>query len=142
MTSCDGTLRGFDERSFPISKQKLEVAIQLLYENNPESIIPDKWQEKDDWVQRGYGFLDTNIFYLEASPEEMYYVSYIGDEEMLNDKTHINIAIRSVFTAKNRNWLNVDKFTDEERERIEKKFDMEIISKLEKYTGVKSIRQD
>ena len=78
LTSC-GTLGGFDTIEFPTSKQRLVWAIENLYTQNPEFVIPDNLKHLDDWKKRGYGFLDSRIFYFKSSPEEMYYVTFVGD---------------------------------------------------------------
>ncbi|MBG6188405.1 hypothetical protein [Flavobacterium sp. CAN_S2] len=140
--SCDGTLGGFETRRFPISKQKLNSAFDTLFSKHPEYIIPDKWKSYDVWGYWGKNSLEARTFYLKSNPEEMYYVSFIGDEEMLKDTTHIDIAIRSVFTRRHLKWLKEEDCNDKEKERIEERFDREIISKLEEYTNVKAIRQN
>jgi hypothetical protein len=139
LLSCDGTLGGFNTISFPTSKKKIEIAIDSLYFNYSEYKIPDKYQEFNNWTKRGYDFLDSRIFYFSQSPEEMYYISFIGEEETLKDTTHIDIAIRSVFTGSKRKWLKQEDFTKEEENRIQTRFKTEIISKLEKYTESKAV---
>ena len=140
LISCDGTLGGFKTRIFPVSKVKIVLAIDSLYKENPEIKIPEKWKENDSWKKRGYGFLDTRIFYLKNNPEEMYYVSFIGDgnDSIQSDKSLIRVAVRAVFTNRYRKWFYEKDFDENERKRIEDRFDSEIISKLEKYTGVKA----
>lgn len=138
LTSCDGTLGGFNTVSFPVSKKKLENSIDSLYFNYPEYKIPDKYQEFNNWAKRGYDFLDSRIFYFSQSPEEMYYISFVGDEQTFKDTTHIDIAIRSVFEDKKMKWLKQEDFSKEEETRIQERFKKEIISKLEKYTNSKS----
>jgi hypothetical protein len=133
-----GTLGGFDKRIFPVPKESLVRAITLLYEEHPEYHIPPKWQQ-DDWKKRGYDFLDTRIFYFSAEPEEMYYVSFIGDSIVQADPNRISISIRSVYTASG-GWQLEENFGREERERIEKRFNREIITKLEEYTGTHALR--
>lgn len=136
-----GTLGGFDLRTFPISKSVLNQAIDTLNIRNPEYKLPDKWQERDNWSQRGYGFLESNIFYLKGVPEEMYYVTFIGDSTMLADPKKVSIAIRAVYNGGD-SWLLESDLDKQERERIETRFDKEIISKLESYTQVKAKRED
>lgn len=139
LISCDGTLGGFNTVSFPVSKKKIETAFDSLYSNYPEYRIPDKYQDYNSWSKRGYDFLDSRIFYFSQSPEEMYYISFVGDEESFKDTTHIDIAIRSVFIGSKRKWLKQEDFTKEEESRIQTRFKIEIISKLEKYTNTKTV---
>lgn len=61
----------------------------------------------------------------------MYYVSFVGDDESFKDTTHIDIAIRAVFIGNKRKWLKQEDFSKEEQNRIQTKFKVEIISKLE-----------
>src|SRR4051812_13486729 len=93
-----GTLGGFDIRSFPTSKQNVVAAIDTLYARHPEYRVPNKWKRFDDWQERGYGFLDTRIFYFKADPEEMYYVSFYGDanDAVQANKTYTALSIRAV----------------------------------------------
>lgn len=139
LISCDGTLGGFNTISFPISKKKIEIAIDSLYSNYPEYKMPDKYQEFNKWDYWGANSLDTHTFYFSQSPEEMYYISFIGEEETLKDTTHIDIAIRSVFEDKKMKWLKQEDFSKEEEIRIQERFKKEIISKLEKYTNTKAV---
>jgi hypothetical protein len=138
LISCDGTLGGFNIISFPVSKKKIEIAIDSLYSKNPEYKIPSKWEKHNNWSKRGYDFLESRIFYFKEEPEEMYYISFIGDEEIFKDTTHIDIAIRSVFAGRKMDWLKQEDFSKEEESRIQTRFKKEIISKLEKYTNSKA----
>jgi hypothetical protein len=139
LVSCDGTLGAFQPLQFPISKNKLEIAIDSLYSIHPEYKIPDKWKEENDWSKRGFNFLNSRIFYFKENPEEMYYTSIrVGNDSL----THIDIAIRSVFEDKKMKWLKQEDFSKEEETRIQERFKKEIISKLEKYTNSKSIDLD
>lgn len=135
LISCDGTLGGFNTVSFPVSKKKIELAFDSLYLNYPEYRIPDKYQEFNIWSKNGYDFLESRLFYFNQSPEEMYYISFVGDEETFKDTTHVDIAIRSVFIGSKKKWLKQEEFDKEQEDRIQKRFKAEIISKLEKYTN-------
>lgn len=138
LVSC-GTLGGLNTISFPVSKEKLETAFDSLYSNHPEYKIPDKLQEFNKWDYWGANSLDAKTFYFSQSPEEMYYISFVGDEQALKDTTHIDIAIRSVFVGNKRKWIKQEDFTKEEENRIQARFKAEIISKIEKFTNSKAI---
>src|SRR5258708_33537125 len=89
LTSC-GTLGGIgDTINFPTSKKKLEIAMDSLYIIHPEYKIPREWETYNSWHQRGYDFLESRIFYFKSFPEEMYYMTFIGDSVMLADTTKI-----------------------------------------------------
>jgi hypothetical protein len=137
-----GTLGGFDSRNFTTHKKNIEKAIDTLFAKNPELVIPEKWKSNDDWKKRGFGFLDTRIFYFQSEPEEMYYVSFVSDGNEKQDENGPTIlAVRSVFTKRHNKWLKEEDFDDNAKERIENRFDTEIISKLEKYSGLKATRK-
>jgi len=141
LLSCDGTLGGFDNRIFPTSKKNIENAITSLFIKNPELKIPDKWKIYDDWEKRGYNFLDSRIFYFDTKPEEMYYVTFVGNgDDKQNEKGPTILAIRAVSVGDNR-WILYDEFSPEQKEKIEQRFDEKIISEIEKITGVKAIRE-
>jgi hypothetical protein len=147
LTGCfygAGTLGGFDTRTFPTSKKNLVQAIDTLFARHPEYIIPYKWESRDDWKARGYDFLDSRIFYFNSNPEEMYYVSFIGDDandSIQVDTTMISISIRAI-ANETVGWTLEKETSTEDKARIEKRFDEEIISKLEKYTRTKASREE
>jgi hypothetical protein len=146
LTGCfygAGTLGGFDIRAFPTSKKNLVRAIDTLFAKHPEYIIPYKWESRDDWKARGYDFLDSRIFYFNSNPEEMYYVSFIGDanDSIQADTTITSISIRAVSSKETAGWTLEKETSSADKEEIEKRFDKEIISKLEKYTRTKATRE-
>ncbi|MFL9832216.1 hypothetical protein ABS764_15295 [Flavobacterium sp. ST-87] len=145
LTSCfmgAGTLGGFDTRMFPTSKRKLVQGIDTLFSKYPNYKIPDKWKSRDDWKERGYDFLDSRIFYFPSDPEEMYYVTFYGDanDSIQLDTTKTGISIRAVENATS-GWTLEDNTSSSDKKRIEARFDKEIISKLEQYTGTKATRE-
>jgi hypothetical protein len=128
-----------DERDFPVSKRKLEVAMDSLYSQHPEYKIPDKWKAFDGWAKSGYGFLESRIFYFKSSPEEMYYVTFIGDSVTLADPNKVGIGLRAIYNGDaNGKWLLGNDLDSKEKDRISKRFDDEIIAKLEQYTDTKA----
>jgi hypothetical protein len=129
-----GTLGRFDSRKFETGKKSLVIGIDSLYKLHPEYTIPDKWKDFDNWSERGYDFLEGRILYFAASPEEMYYITVLAGDET-------RAAVRAVHTGTGR-WLLEEDFSSTEKERIETRFDFEIISKLETLTKSKSVRED
>jgi len=143
LTGCGigaGTLGGFETITFPTSKRILVVAIDSLFAEHPEYKIPNKWKKEDDWKERGYDFLDTRIFYFKSEPEEMYYVSFYGDanDSVQVDTTKTGISIRAIDNNTNYLWTKEDDISSSEEKRINKRFQNEIISKLEQYTNTKA----
>jgi len=140
LISC-GTLGGFESRTFSTSKQNLVNSIDTLYKNHPEYKIPDKWNPFDDWKERGYNFLDSRIFYFKSEPEEMYYVTFLGDQ---NDSIQVNsqstrISIRAINKGTG-HWQLENETSNSEKERINNRFENEIVSKLENYINSKSTK--
>jgi hypothetical protein len=125
-----GTLGAFEPVSFDTDKKTLQLAIDTLYTLHPEYSIPDKWKDYDDWSARGFGFLDGRVLYLASPPEEMYYITILGGERT-------RLSIRAVHNGRGR-WLKEQDFSTSEKERIQKRFDMEVVSKLEQLTKSKS----
>lgn len=110
------------------------------YAKHPEYQMPASWEKFNTWSARGYDFLQSRIFYFKSSPEELYYVTFIGDSTALADTTKIEIGVRAINKGDNKWLLNAD-LDSKERERIEERFDSEIVSKLEEYTATKATKQ-
>jgi hypothetical protein len=132
-----GSLGGFQNINFPISKGRLELAIDSLYSTNPEFRIPGKWGIYDNWSKRGYDFLESRIFYFQNPPEEMYYVTFVGDSTTFADTTNITIAIRAINWGAGK-WNLSGDVNPDERLRIERRFNDEVVSKLEQITKSKA----
>ena len=109
----------------------MKKAIDSFYKTYPEYQIPDKWKELDTWHKRGYGFLGGTIFYFAKSPEEMYYVTFIGDTTNQENSKSSELAIRAISKGSPK-WLSEDDVNNKEKKRIENRFRAEIVSKLEK----------
>ncbi|MEM0544009.1 hypothetical protein WFZ85_15515 [Flavobacterium sp. j3] len=124
-----GTLGSFDDRRFPIKKSDFVTAVDSLTEKQ----IPDKWKETATGIEHTYEFMKENTcLYLKDNPEEMYFVSYNGSQ-----KASV-ISVRSVF--KGGRWYTKNDFDKSEIERIEKRFDEEIIEQIERKTRTKAER--
>jgi hypothetical protein len=136
--SSDTLLGGWPDRTFPISRKKLTSAINQLYDKNVEYKVPGKWMEEDSSIIKSNFYLLSTTFYFKENPEEMYFVSFIGDDSMLADSSKTIISIRSVNNGEK--WLRYVDENPAERVRIEKRFDKEIISKLELYSGTNSLK--
>lgn len=131
-----GSLGGWDIIVFKIPEQKLESGIDSFYKANSNYLIPGKWKsEAENWI-KNYSYLKTVIFYFDGSPEEMYYVTYI-DAGTGDNPNYSRLAIRGVKKG-NDDWKRFEEFDTSEQERIEKRFEKEIITKLEQITKAKS----
>jgi hypothetical protein len=138
-----GTLGSIGEMIvFPASKNRLSIAMDTLYSRHPEYKIPEKWEGFDDWSKAGYDFLEGKVFYFKSPPEEMYYVTFIGDSETLADTTKIGIGIRAIYNGNYKGrWLLADSLNSKETKRVETRFNKEIISRLEEYSKTKAKRE-
>jgi hypothetical protein len=146
LTGCmvgAGTLGGFETVSFPTSKQNIVTSIDSIYKLFPNYKIPDHWKRYDTWSERGYDFLDSRIFYFKSEPEEMYYVTFIGDSLDQKNPHYTAIAIRSYMKGNNLGpWLNESDTGEEEKKRIESRFRTEIASKIETFSKKTSSTQE
>ncbi|TKC09090.1 hypothetical protein [Pedobacter frigoris] len=131
-----GTLSGWDIVVFKTSTQKLELGIDSLYKANSNYIIPEKWEsEAEKWI-KNYSYLKTVVIYFDDSPEEMYYVTFI-DAGTGDNPNYSRLAIRGVKQG-NDYWKQFEEFNASEQERIEKRFEKEIVKKLEQITKTNS----
>jgi len=144
LSGCDysaETLGGWGDRTFPISRGKLTMAINKLYSLNSQYKVPEKWMDEDSSEIKSYFFLQSMTFYFKENPEEMYYVTFIGDSTMLADSSKTIISVRSVYNGGYYKWPRWIDESPAEQKRIGERFDKEIISKLELYTGTKCIKE-
>lgn len=138
LTGCNigaGTLGGFEQYHFQVPVKKLEQAIDSVYSNYPDYRMPEKWRQFDSWSERGFDFLQSEMFYFSEPPEEMYYVTYIGNNETEQKKAII--GIRAINEGQHR-WLKSMDLNEAENERIKKRFRTEILPKIEAYSGAKA----
>jgi len=94
--------------------------------------------EEDSSEKKSYFYLPGTTFYFKENPEEMFFVTFIGDDTMLADSSKTIIAIRSVYN--DGAWLRYSDERPAEQVRIEKRFDKGIISKLELYSGTEALK--
>ena len=134
---------GFDNRNFTTPKKNIVKALDTLFVKNPELKIAEKWIKYEHWKNSGFDFLDSRIFYFQTEPEEMYYVTFVenGNENQNNFGPTI-LAVRSVFTKRHNKWLKKENCSEKLKERIESRFETEIISKLELYSGIIATRKN
>lgn len=129
-----GALGSYGARQFSTHQDTLEKAINVLYEKFPEYNIPSKWQKFNNWDTTSYSNRNSHIFYFNSNPEEMIYVTYIAN----SDPTISILAVRAVNTGKEEWEKAHHTFTSRIQTRINNRFQSEIISKLDKITGLNS----
>lgn len=131
-----GSLGGGKIVTFPVPDQELHKAIEHLFEFDPQYHFPEKWKFKTESWTKDYFFLKPYFFYFKDSPEEMYYVTLI-EAGTGDNPNYSRLAIRGVGDGVEL-WKKYEKLNDAEKARIQKRFEKEIITKLEKYTKTKS----
>ena len=124
-----GTLGGFEPIYFDCNKNQVSEEIDSFYLKHSEYRIPNKWKNFDDWDKRGYDFLDGRIFYFLKPPEEMYYVTFVGDSAFQSSNSPINMSIRGISKGHPK-WLLNEDLTEVEIKRINERFRVEILSKI------------
>jgi len=147
LTSCGGsigagTLGGWKTVVFPVAEKHIDTAIHSLYTNYAKYNVPKKWKaESESWNQAGYDFLKPIFIYFNSGPEEMFYITYIDGGYGTQNPEWARIAIRAVYTEQN-GWKKNTEYNDNEKNRIDKRFWNEIITKLEDYTKTKATREE
>lgn len=135
-----GSFGGWDINVFPVPPNRFDKAIDSLYKLHPTYIMPEKWKAYgEDWIKQGYISKKIYVFYFNESPEKMYYISLV-DAGMSEHPEYTRISIRGVKTSDG-HWKENSQYNPKERERIEKRFNEQIIKKLEGYTDSKSYKQ-
>ena len=132
-----GSLGGWDIMVFPVKEPKLDSAINSFFIDSAKYGVPKKWEyESEFWKRGGYDFLKARCFYFNATPEEMYYISYISAGTGGNpDWTRL--SVRAVYSEK-MGWREKEEYSKIEQIRIQKRFNKFICNSLEFYTGVRS----
>lgn len=132
-----GSLGAWKIKVFPVTNKQMASSIDSLYNEYPQYKIPEKWRyESDYWKRDGFQLSKIMFFYFESGPEEMYFVSFLEPGAVKN-REYVRLAIRSIYNEK-MGWKEIKKYNDEEKVRIEQRFENEIIPKLEKLTNTKS----
>jgi len=142
-TFSPGTLGSFQKWRFPIPEKQFDSEVNAFFKNNPQYLVPGKWEHLDSWKQNGYGSLNGRIFYFSSHPEEIYYVSYSADVEEFEDEKKsksTTVSVRAVNLGEEGAWPTVEDLEKNEKEihRIDDRFYKQIVTKLEKQANVKS----
>lgn len=125
-SSCDRS-DTFHNRIFSLDEITLQKAIDSLYNKYPGYKSPNKWTLYNSFSGNGISFPGERRFYFSVPPEEMYYVTVSPHDR------EVKIAINAVHT--NDGWQLAKDITPVEIERIEKRFDAKIVTKLERLTN-------
>lgn len=127
------SLGAYDERQFPTQQSVIENAIDSFYIKHPEHIVPEKWLKYDNWYPTWPGG-HSYIFYFDSEPEELLYVNFIKR----SDSNTCLLGVRSVNSGQEE-WEHAhNTFPSFIQSRVSKRFNDEIISKIENIVGIKS----
>jgi hypothetical protein len=127
--------------NFHKDKQQLEAAIDTLYAQHPEYKVPPEWAKYNNPPLSTAPYIENKLFYFKDSTREMYCVTLIDDSAMSRDSARSGLAIRAINKGSDK-WLRDEDAGYKEQKRIEKRFDKEIIAKLEVITGSKVRREE
>jgi len=141
MAACNKFGAIGDTINFRTTKPQLETAIDSLYAKYPQYKLPAKWAKYNNFPVKNPEYLETKIFYFKSQPEEMYYISLIDDSVMTGDSARTGLAIRAVNRGDG-TLLKEDNIDFEDGKRMEKRFNDEIVSKLEALTKTKAKEEE
>ncbi|HMG83359.1 MAG TPA: hypothetical protein VK559_10030 [Ferruginibacter sp.] len=92
--------------------------------------LPPKWITADSG-----DYFETRYVYFSNNPEEIYRIRFVGDSNDWNNSSVCTLGIIGEFDGNT--WRNESALSNKEVERITKRFEEEILSKI-KYSYVKS----
>jgi len=114
-----------------------ESLLSLSLNQKTVQFIRGRYNSNNIDSPRGYDFLESSLFYFKNSPEELYYISFVGDSATFADTTQVSIAVRAV-TNESSGWQLEKDVSSGERNRIELRFRKEIVEKLERITNCRA----
>lgn len=129
LSSC-GTTGHLVFYHFDANKYDVEKEIVNVINKDFAYKLPTKWSgvNKGDYFEMIY-------IYFKNNPEEIYRTGFTGDSSLWKHSSTSRLALVSQFDGDI--WRNESELSNKEVERIEKRFETEILSKI-KYTYYKS----
>lgn len=104
---------------------KFEVERDLLkILRNRTDTIPSNWKE----YAVPFDFMDDKLIYFKKEPQEILRVGFTGDSIQWKRETHCKLSIYGLF--KGDRWLFNQDISLDERERIKKRLESEILSQM------------
>lgn len=130
-----GSLGSWALITFPVKKDKFKLAVDSLRNANPENEIPERLQyDAEYWKKSPGGIKESEVLYVKKEKEEMYFFSYIpNDNQNISTTT---IALRSIF--RNGTWFRKADLDTIEQKKTSSRFYEEIVAKLELITKTRS----
>lgn len=108
---------------FNSSKYDVEKAIVNMLKNDSSHSLPPKWKIE----MPGYN-VERFYVYFPSSPQEIYEIGFRGDSTIWNSTLNCQLAI--VGQNNGTKWRFKDELSKEEINRIEIRFEKEILSKI------------
>ena len=117
---------------YDLDNNKYTVEMKLLNVINKDSfyVVPSKWEfsKEGDIFERIYVYFKNN-------PEEMYRIGFTGDSAVWKNSSNCRLGLISQWV--DNGWNNESDLSRKEKERIQERFEREILSKI-KYRYIKS----
>ena len=120
-----------------LNRTEFEIQYKLFENGYPSYQAPSKWSDSINYWNQVFGFVDCKYIYFNQNPEELYFVTLIGDSK---DTTSLNqtlfyqqtlLGVRASFDSIN-GWRTENDFTENETNRITRRFKTKIIPKIKK----------
>lgn len=127
--SCGGTTGHIEFYNFNATKYEVENALLQVINNDTTYKVPKKWRShtKDDYFERIY-------IYFSNRPNELYQIGFTDSNEWQKSAT-CRLGLISIYQGEQ--FMYEDDLNWKEQERIQKRFEEEILTKI-KYTYIKS----
>ncbi|TKB98714.1 hypothetical protein [Pedobacter cryophilus] len=122
VTSC-GTLGHLKFYHYDASKYEVEKDLLEVIKSHTDA-IPLKWKKN----AVGMDFLDEKFIYFKNAPEEILRIGFTGDSIQWKSHTSSKLALVGVFRGNE--WLFEKDMSASEKERLQKRLETEILSKM------------
>lgn len=122
LSSC-GTSGHIIFYDFDCPKDSIQNELQHVFNERSAYLVPSKWIDCYKSAMPGEMFL-----YFKHSPEEMYDIIFTGDSEEWKKSPVCRLAL--IYQFDGNRWRKDSELSIEEKKRICKRFEMEILSKI------------
>ncbi len=124
LNSCTGEgykniqFYNYSDSKYNVEKDFLQVV------STTTDTIPSKWKE----YAVSLDFMDDKFIYFQNNPEEILRVNFTGDTTQWSSTNTCNISLFGLF--KGEKWMFYHDISSDEKERIKKRLETEILSKM------------
>jgi hypothetical protein len=105
------------------SKYEVEDEIKRVINENQNYVVPVKWKDSN----KGDIF-ETIYVYMKSNPEELYQIGFTDDSAVWKNSSTSRLALILQFDGDT--WRNNAELSRKEKDRITKRFEHEILSKI------------